>query len=756
MLLYASAATLLCLLLLPQVPSAQAALGGNITILRVPLPWPRAACGANIQGHDESCCFINSTSSIAFTKYAQAARVPLLRVNAYPDDRTTATASFSDDKVAAILAVGAQPLLIVYLPNATNASGDYDPSLPGAAYPAFKGSHGYYLTTSDDTAGSIASSVAATVLKYTANNFTALGLQTPLRVQIGNEPDGLVDFRVPSPLYYTQIFQSVHDALVAADLRDSVSLCAPVVAGQYRWSDPAAESTLLIEGLLAAGSPVDVIDFHFYVSASSPQDLLMDTWKFDFQLDAGRPVDFVPGSATASNAPDYGVASLVARLLRAPSTRPGVGISISEHSGYMAGPSAPPASALHVTGLFHLGLTHHLLYNPRGKASTAFLYDASGDEQDGFGHFTAAGDPASAYWALYIRNVLTGPVVLPVTLVGSPADSSGTPWLLVTASLNAPGCGGGRSVAVEILNRNASTVFVPDVHVQGPGFDLSSVNLTTFLFTNATTPVSPAAGFAVTGTPDGLGGFFFSVDAPPMGVAVVCAPLVPLPPTAPMFAPAVFPTQSAVTPGGTAVFVFSSRSLVPGLAPCEICAVSVISGLPDQSTWQFNESLRSLRIAASANCLSGEYDVRLDVSCAGVSQPAQLNVSLHVLTPSISLFAGPPVIRSTSSQSNLATAVATNTTVSFTLLAAGGFSEGVVLALVNPSSLPPGVTIAPVSCAGGCPLRGSSSAKTSLTVAAGAPVGNFTLTWQLSCASCVTCDCSRGNLSSSSVLLQIA
>ena len=685
-------------------------------------------------------------------RYAKDARVPVLRVNAYPDDRTTALLSFTDAKVAAVLTTGAQPLLIVYLPNASNATGDYDASLPSAAFPAFKGSHGDYLSGQcEGTAGTIASSVVATVLRYTAANYTALGLETPLRIQIGNEPDGLVDYRVPSARYYTQVFESVHEALVNAGLRDIVSLSAPVVAGQYRWSDPAAEATLLIEGLLAEGSPIDVIDFHFYGGATTPQGLLMDTWKFDFQLDSGRRVDFIPGS---SSEPDYGVASLAARLDRAPSVRPGVGIAISEHSAYMSVPNAPPPSALHITGLFQLGVTHHLLYNPRGVASTAFLYDASGDEQSGYGHFTAADEPGSAYWALYIRNVLTGAIVVPVSS-DVPVDGSGTPWLLTTASLNAPGCvNAGRSVAIEILNRNASDTFMPEVHVQGPGFDLSSTNLTLFLFTNTTTPIAPAYGVTVIGTPDGSGGFFFSVAVPPMAVSIVCAPLADLPLTAPVFAPAVWPTQSAVKPGGAAVFMLSSRSVVPGVPPCNITDVMVSGGLPQGAIWNYTASVYSLWIQASANSPSGVFNVELGVICS--SQRAPLNVSLRIAPPSLALYAGPAVIRLTLPSVNEPLGTVTNTTISFTLLAAGGFAEGVAITLDNATALPANVSVAPVSCAGSCPLRGSSSASTVLTVAAGAPAGNFSLTWQARCATCGTpCNCSAGVISSSSIQLQI-
>jgi hypothetical protein len=361
--------------------------------------------GVNINGHRP--VFATNAGGINFQGDLRAAHVKLVRTVGYPDDQNPGyDVTHVDRNVAAIRTAGALPLFIQYIA----------PGLP-------------YLRDNGTTGGTVATNFLALVKHY-------LGPPHNLSMQyweIGNEPDYTIDYRVTNPTGYTAVFNACHDALVAAGLRDRVVLCGPAVSMPYRWPDPDAYSSRIIDAVLGrCAHSIDVVTYHQYPAVSSAIDLLNRSSQLDALEDA----------AWTDDPTGYGVAALRARMDRVTFARPNVGIGITEYN---------TNSAQHqiASGLWNLALTHYYLYNPRGRIATAFVFDDYGAH--GYGYYDARKRPDYNYWALWINGNLRGSHVLAYKNA-SPLNDAGRPALLVTATRESA------TVFVEVINRRTMPV----------------------------------------------------------------------------------------------------------------------------------------------------------------------------------------------------------------------------------------------------------------------------------------------------------
>lgn len=362
--------------------------------------------GTNIKAHDAN--FALGAGGTDFIQMGREARVPLIRTLAYPDKRGPGHdptpdgrgLDYFDRNVEVILTCGARPLFIQYI----------EPGLR-------------YLTSSGEPGGDVSENLVFLVKRYAAPPYN-LAIQY---WEIGNEPDHDIDYRVDSPATYTQIFNKIHDALVAAGLRESVRLCGPTVVSPYRHVGRDWDNTKFIDAVLRdCRHSVDVVTYHSY----SPHG---DEW--------GEPVKLLNDptlqkleNANRNAAPpdDFGAAALSEAIRAANLERPHAGIGLTEYN----------TNTLHqdvAAGLYNLMIQQHHAKNSLSRLTCSFVFDDVGESYGGNGHFSASNDPNANYWALWIAGNLRGHQVLEAL---TPSED-----LLVLATRS------GGNVFVEVINR---------------------------------------------------------------------------------------------------------------------------------------------------------------------------------------------------------------------------------------------------------------------------------------------------------------
>lgn len=418
-------------LLAPALPAGIVVQGG--TVLHA---VPPAIGGAMIEYHDYPSPFVSGNTygyQADFTAMT-AKGGKLMRMGAYPDTRTNQTLAQFDLKVKAIRACGATPML-------------YVPIKTGTAM-----ANKYYTADGMATTGTIASNAAYLVKHYRgldtgapAHDPDFAANPVPLiYLEVGNEPGISVDY-LATPTEYMTDFTNIHNALVAAGLRDYVKLCGPVAHVPYKQgitTDP------MYDVLLAnCHDMIDVVTFHHYANSSTSQSAFAELNKgarMDGPLDPNRIVtstNYNWGTPTCN----MGVAGLIKTMTQYTYAR-GVGLGITEHN--FGGLDTHGIAA----GVYNLINTHYLLVNKTGIPSVldcAFIFDQYGTNY-GFGMYNADHSPDYAWWAMWIRDNLRGGSVLDYTqsATGGLLNAAGYPYLLPTATRD-PG-----ELFVEVVNRN--------------------------------------------------------------------------------------------------------------------------------------------------------------------------------------------------------------------------------------------------------------------------------------------------------------
>lgn len=402
----------------PTIPA-----GANIVVdaNQVIRQKPLGIGGVVINAHSPD--FATNANGIDFQDDLKAARVQLVRSAIYPDNHApNHDLAYFDRNVKAIIRAGATPLFIQYI----------NPKLP-------------FLKVDGTPGGTIETNLVFLVKHYTAAPYK-LKLQY---WEIGNEPNLGVDYKVSSPQEYAEIFNRCHQALLEAGLRDKVILAGPVVAGPYRWPRPDDYNTEILDYFLEhSKDSVDVVTYHNYVGAKTPDGMLTTPHKLDNMEDSER---------TISDKTNYGMAALLAKMKQIKFGRPDVGVGITEHNTtYFQHTIA--------SGLWNLALTHYYLYNPLGRMTTAFAFDDYGRQQGGFGHYDDNKQKDYNYWALWINGNLRGSKVLAQKTTGN-LDHNGRSALLVTATKDSA------NVYVEVINRSSTEmrdhVLLQGAHVAG-------------------------------------------------------------------------------------------------------------------------------------------------------------------------------------------------------------------------------------------------------------------------------------------------
>ena len=609
---------------------------------------PTGIGGTNIIGHDTNN-FVSGAFGINFQADAAAAGVPLIRTNAFPDDRTSQSASFFDAKVGAIVHAGAVPVLIAYLPAALTDTHPY----------AKNGTSGTYLKADGTSGGTLASNVVALVKRYMAAPYN---LQTQYW-EVSNEPDITVDFQTPSAAYYASAFRAVHDALVSAGLRDHVKLMGPVTTNDYRWSSVNGYNTQITDYFLTHCNDIlDVLDTHSYSGSGDDAGLLNTPHKMDNFYDTGRTVSITGGSPYPDGATqDYGASSVLLRMAQIPFGRPRVGVAITEHNAYTT--AADPYTGLaghHVisVGLWNMALTHFLLYNPRGEADTSFVFDTYGNNEGGFGHYDDAKNRDYAYYALWMRNNLTGPVLLGQSTTNN-RNSSGNPFLLVTVSRSSS------TLYMEVINRRTDAPITDTVHLTN--VPLSGAAASVYTMANGVFPTTPAS-FAV--------GADFAYTFPACSVTTFAVPLSAVP----TLALTALPTVQTVNPGNSTTFSVTGTPLGGFSSPVSYSLTGLPSGAAYTVGAGTDGASATLTVGTQTTTPTGSYP--LTVRASGGGGTWTFPVTLNVLNPDFQFYASP---------ATRSVAQGASYTFSDTLLAAGGFT-GVVTFRVT--GLPAGVTVA--------------------------------------------------------------
>ncbi len=400
---------------------------------------PHGIGGTNITNHSYGVNFVNGKNGIDFQADASVAKLPLIRVFAYPDDRSTIGINFFDTKVKAVLGTGAQPLLGSYIGSSVNSS-----------QPTGLSVGPYYNVDGTTVNGTVATNVVYMVKRYMAPPYN---LQKQYW-EISNEPNIGID-SIATPQLYSQIFNSVHDALVAAGLRENIILMGPVLSGGYPNGN-------YLDAFMAHSAPyVDIIDYHTYAGSGNDSGLLNTPHKFDNFFDPLRHFDVNAGPnillSDQANG-DYGDAALLYRMDRVPFGRPNVGTALTEHNGYTQPLGGNDFQGI-ASGLYNLAITHFMLYNPRGQADTSFVYDQVCSDQ-GYAHYDCNNQRDYSWYALYIRNNYTGPFVLEQSTTGN-LNTSGNPYLFVSATRD------DSFMYVEVINRNTSAPITVPVALNG-------------------------------------------------------------------------------------------------------------------------------------------------------------------------------------------------------------------------------------------------------------------------------------------------
>ena len=608
---------------------------------------PPGVGGTNITAHSYNQNILNGKNGIDFQADARLAKVPLIRVNSYPDNRSTTGLDFFDTRINAILGTGAQPIQECYI------GGSVDSHQPtgSSAGP-------YYNLDGTTDNGTVATNIVYMVKHYMAPPYN---LQQQYW-EIGNEPNIKID-SLATPQVYSQIFNSVHEALVAAGVRDNVTLMGPVVVSNY----PAFRDQNFFDAFMAhSAQEVDIIDYHSFSGSRDDSGLLNIPHYLDNLFNVFRPFDASVSinkvTGDQANA-DYGDAALLYRMDRVPFTRPNVGTAITEHGGFTKSPTG--GNDVHhgiASGLYNLAITHFLLYNPRVRADASFVFDQVCDDQ-AFGHYNCKNQRDYSWYALYIRNNYTGPFVLEQSTTGNP-NKWGNPYLLVTATRD------DSYVYVEVINRNTSApitvpVVLNDITITGQA---TLYTMADGIYPNASNGRSYPVANNFTYTFPAESATIFQIPIAPPTDFVITATAV----------------SQMVNPGNATTYTVTAT---PTGGFADDISFSV-SGLPPQSTASFDApTVRGngksiMRVSTNRTTPNGDYALTITGSSNGVLH--NYEVRLRVATPDFDFVSADSVSVARGSSAALQTAI----------IPTGGFAGKVNFSV---SGLPSGATLEPTT-----------------------------------------------------------
>ena len=621
--------------------------------------------GTNTSNHSYSTNFVNGENGINFQADAAVAKLPLIRVGTYPDDRSTGSITFCDQRIQAVINSGAQPLLQAYI-GATPA----DNAPQGAS------AGPYYNTDGTTVNGTVATNVVYMVQRYTAAPYNL----TKIYYEIGNEPNISIDGFV-TPQAYSQIFNSVDAALTAAGIRNKVFLMGPVLSGGSYPNGNYADVLMA-----HSGYALDIMDYHDY-SNSDDNGLLNAPHKFDLLFDFARPIVLNTGQNFSDYAEsDYGDAALLYRMDRAVLPK-NVTVAITEHNGTVSTvPAAQGQSHGIGSGLYNLGITHFLLYNPRGQADTSFVFDQVCTDT-GYAHYDCNNQRDYSWYALYIRNNFTGPYVLSQSTTGN-LNPSGFPSLLVSATRD------DSYLYLEVINRNVTTALSVPVTLNGTTVTGPA---TIYQMSNGQFPNVPInTSYTVTSP--------FTYSFPAESATIF---KIPIHVSSDFVLTAGAPTQVAV-PGSSITYAVTSTPSAGFVSPVTLS----VTGLPTGATASFSPTSFStgsgtstLTVTTTASVAAGLYP--LTVTGTGPSTHT-FNVNLRVSPATFDFI------------SNTTVSIGNGATLNspITVVPEGGFSQMVNLAVTG---LPAGVTVNPLS------LDAGGESNVVFNAATSAPPGTYNI-----------------------------
>ena len=452
--------------------------------------------GTNINAHDQTFS-VGKTGTSCYEPNAISAKIGILRTVAYPDTRNQSrTPSYFDVNADAIVSVGASPLFIQY------------------AYPYTSATDTNILMQSNGTVGggTVPSNLVANVrhfLGMDGGHYAANPIETQFW-EIGNEPNITVDYLMTKQ-DYGALFLACHQALLAqpdasgtgGTLRDHVLLCGPVTSIDYNAQSGETKSFIdwmlsnpLTSPTTSCVSAVDVITYHVYTNGASDDDQL--NGQVDEEFDVTSNYYITSGTQGHSLMLNH----ILGTGLTFPRNHglPYPMTAITEHGTSKMSPDSDV-----VNGLWNLILTHFFVKNYDTAFTTSFVYNNT----DTYRSFNTNGTkPNFAYWALYFRNNLTGPAVLPYTKANVPVNSHSKDSLLFLPTLDAKN----GYLYVEVINRNTTTALTAqNITINGISLGApTTYSLTQTLLPNSGSSTLPSGTtFTATGTSAVLGNYSF-------------------------------------------------------------------------------------------------------------------------------------------------------------------------------------------------------------------------------------------------------
>jgi hypothetical protein len=348
-------------------------------------------------------------------------KVGMIRTAVYPSK--SYTLHDMDIRVAQILNAGGVPLFV-------------GPITKPA--PPFNTEQQHLHSNFLDLSGNIGSGTMATNIAFLVQRYMAPPYNLTTQYwEVGNEPDISVDYQVASPQEYVNIYQSVHNQLVASGVRQNVKLCGPVVAFEYGFAANGNRSDNILNAFftqcaapLNGHQQVDVLTRHLYAEIYDWETNSPDPVEDAYNL-LNHPCEQVSFTQARVTPWTYRGEGAIQAKLKEYGFPDNVGTGITEFN--------VPLQFRHTItqGLWFLTYDHFGLYNPRNVLSSGFAFDIKTNPAM---HYYANNLPNHAWWATYIHNRLTGDEIL--------EQHSSDPHLLVTATKDE------RYVYVQVLNRN--------------------------------------------------------------------------------------------------------------------------------------------------------------------------------------------------------------------------------------------------------------------------------------------------------------
>lgn len=451
----AFSAGLLAQALAGQPPAAAADL--TIDASSVVREIPVGLAGANVGPR-----FWQSSSPDYYAGIGEA-RIGVLRVAAYPIDSVTDyTLAHLDERVSRILSLGATPLFLQGINSVGRAHSDSRDAVFVSRLLKLDGTPG----------GTHATNMAFLVQRYKAPPYNL----THQFWQVGNEPDINVNYQVEDSQEYIDLFQSIHNQLVASGLRANVVLCGPSTSWDYGFG--GFRDTLMNDFLAACKDQVDVVTRHIYAQIYPWEAPVADT---AYNL-LNAPIELIHFDSARASSQGRGEKALL-DAMAARGVSAAVGTGVTEMNLFK---NVNEYRFTITQGLWFLLSSHYAIYNPRSRLTLGFQFDTfnSGATGGMLGYYDSGRNRSFPYWAAYIHGRLTGTEAL--------AQSSSDDHLVVTATRDE------QFVYAQVLNRNTSaitaTLTVQNAQVSSP-----------------TRFVLSATGTPLTGTPTTHGSSFSQV-----------------------------------------------------------------------------------------------------------------------------------------------------------------------------------------------------------------------------------------------------